>query len=184
MKSYRFALVRKQFTFVDQIAASIGEQSDARLFDSTQIRPADNALMARKPTVNSWSSCAGGHHDYDSFWGVVRDEDGSFQLHKLDEEGERGNPQGTDYLSAENIGDQLFRLGIQPDFLVEVVQNDTDDYDRGELSRHLTIYKVLDGDSYGLVDYFCAKVDFAAAELKAELTAAFSLTPTVSEAQS
>jgi hypothetical protein len=172
MKSYQFSLLCRQFSYISEVVARLNRDEVGKpgYLDGIQVRPADAALMARTPTFDSWASAAGWHHNFDSFFAVVKDGE-EFRLYKLDEEGESGTPQGYDSYVAENIGDQLFALGVKPDFLVEVVQNDTDDYGNGSLSRYMVIYKVA--SRYDLAGYHARQIDKAAAELKAELAASF-----------
>lgn len=168
MKSYRYELIRKTFGFVDKVVERLNheEVGDCRWLDAIKIRPADDALMARTPTFDSYTWCGGGHHNYDSFFAVTEDG-GEYQLYKLEEEGEAGTGDAgiTKYI-AGNIGEQLFGWDVWPSFLVEVVQNDKDDDGQGDSSRFMTIYKMAKHD---LSAYHRRQIEKGVAELLSEL---------------
>lgn len=169
MKSYRLEVLRREFPFLDQVVGN-DHIGDHRYLTDIKIRRGDKALLARTGTFNSWSSVAGGHNDFTDFFSV-RKESEEYDVHKLDSAGEAGTPAGTQEYEAESIGDQLFALEIAPDFVVEFVQNDTDDYGNGKVTRFVTIHKM---NRFDLAGYHSQQIDQAAAELKAEVAAVCS----------
>lgn len=137
--------------------------------DSVLIKRADQNLLSITPSFDSYSWSDGGHHNHESYCAVSKAGDG-FQYHWLKEAGSSRTGSGDhNEESAAPIGEQLYHLGVNPDYIVCYDFQDTDDNGNGEEILSVTIYKMK---SFNLAEYHCAQIDRAARELKSEIRAA------------
>ncbi len=113
----------------------------------------------------------GGHDDYLIHFAIVMDGE-NFKIHPLKYAVTGGN-NGHRFPNQDalSIGEQLDELSIKPNFIVEVSRKDTNDNGEGDLEIYWTIYKM---DRFDQITYLQSEVDKAAAELKAEIAAAFA----------
>lgn len=164
MKPYRVALLRKQFPFIDRLEVSWKALSpkDAQ---TIEIKRGDRALLSRKGDWDEYHWSEGGHIDYTKFFAVVGEE-----IVEIESPGryETGGGHWENW-DADTIGEQLFSLGLTPNYVIEVVHNDTDDNGRGEETYRWIIYKM---GRFDLLAYHQEMIDRAAAQIKAELAAA------------
>lgn len=134
--------------------------------DGLLVNKGDKNLLARTPFFDSYSWCDGGHYDHESYCAVEKSGD-TFQCHWLKEEGSSRTGSGDhDEETASSVGEQLYHLGVSPDYIVEYDFQDTDDNGNGETVLDVTIYKM---NKFDLVKYHQQQIDKAAAELKAEI---------------
>lgn len=165
MESYRVALLRREFPFLDRLTIS-GRELNPIDAASIDIKRGDRALLSRKGNWDEYHWSGGGHLDYTIFFAIVGEE-----IVGLESPGryEIGGGNWEDW-DADTIGGQLFSRDLMnPDYVVEVVHNDTDDNGRGEETYRWTIYKM---DRFDLLAYHQGMIDRAAAQIKAELVAA------------
>lgn len=158
MKVYRKVLLQREFGFLSQLPG----------FDEVneiKIKRGDASLLRKtgKEDVYSWSG--GGHDDHTIFYAVTVSG-----IQRLATEGHSstGSGESRDWLAPTN-GEQLFEMGLTPDFIVECVQQDTDNNGNGQRHLNWTIYKMT---RFDLAAYHKLQIDQAAAELKAEIDAA------------
>ncbi len=171
MKQYRVALLREEFGFIDRLFLDYEGKPELRPEDVTEIkiRRGDKSLLAAKGNEDSYDWSGGGHYDYTKYFAVWSDADGEHIL-KLDSAGRSATGSGDRHdWDADTIGEQLFLLGITPDYIVDCVKNDTDDNGNGEVTHFWTIFKMK---KFDLVAYHWQQIDEAAAALKAEIAAA------------
>jgi len=162
MRAHRIALLRESFPFLDKLTLQRQELNfvDA---DSIKVARGDNSLMARKGDWDSYSWSDGGHCDYTTFFAVL--ENG--EIINLQEPGRNSAESGKwEKWDADTIGEQLFANNLHPDFIVEVVHNDTDDNGCGQETFFWTIYKM---SKFDLLAHYEQMIDQAAREIKAEL---------------
>lgn len=133
--------------------------------DSLNIKRGDENLFSQTPSYNSYSWCDGGHDDYTSYCAVV--EEKVFWL-KLEGSSRTGSGDNHEE-DVPTIGEQLAQLKIDPDYIVCVDFQDTDDNDNGDTYKKVVIYKM---NKFNLADYHCRQIDKVASWLKAEITAA------------
>ncbi len=165
MKSYRVALIEREFPFLNKIFDRLRPQD----VDDIKIRRGDSSLLAQKPQESSYSWSGGGYHDYTMYCAVWR-EGNEFKWTWVKNAVSSARGNGSNYEEdADPVGAQLFGLGLNPEYIVECVQNDTDANGNGRLSRSWTVYKM---PGFDLAAYHAAQIDEAATTLKAEIAAA------------
>lgn len=182
MNAYKAALMRREFPFIDQlfvVRKSLWSTEEKKVTTSLwpeevndiKVRKGDKALLAKKGSEDSYSWSGGGHHHYTKYFAVTistqNDDDG--KVVELASAGYSGNESGENRWDAPSIDEQLFGQNLAPDYIVECVQNDTDDNGNGELSRFWTIYKMK---RFDLATHHKDKINEAAAALKSEIDAA------------
>ena len=171
MKQYKIALLRKEFSFIDRLFVD----SDGRTtfqpekINGISVKKGDRALLAKKGNEDSYDWSGGGHYDYTIYFAVWSDSEGE-HIFQLASAGRSGTGSGERHeWDADTIGEQLFVRGINPDFIVECVKNDTDDNGNGEVTNFWMIYKMR---RFDLAAYHQQRLDEAAAALKAEIAEA------------
>lgn len=172
MKSYRLAILRREFSFIDMLFSSEGYASLLpEEVDDIKIKRGDENLLARTPREDSYSWSGGGSYDYSKFFAVVKDGE-SWVVWELQSEGNSATGSGErhEYV-APTIGEQLFAMELQPDFVVEATQDDTDNNGNGRCVRNWTIYKMR---RFDIGAYHQIQIDRAASALKVEIQAAFA----------
>lgn len=197
MNYYKFRLMVKEFSFLDEVlrrkenSFSVDWESSINLAcefygnkfgfkmdvdgnyiipsyieipDELKISRGDENLLSQTPNYDSYSWCDGGHDDYISYCAVV-----GGQIFWLKSEGSSRTGSGDNYEEdAPIIGDQLAQLKINPDYIVCINFQDTDDNDNGYAYKKVVIYKM---NKFNLTDYHCRQIDKAVSQLKAEITA-------------
>lgn len=171
MKQYRVMLLRKEFPFIDRLF--VDYEGKTKLcpedINDIKVKKGDKALLAKKGSEDSYGWSGGGHHDYTNYFAVCSGKDGEHVL-ELESAGYSGTGSGEMHeWDADTIGEQLFVKGINPDYIVECVKNDTDNNGNGEVTRFWTIFKMK---RFDLGNYHQEQIDKAAAALKAEIAAA------------
>lgn len=164
MRQYRVALLRKEFPFLDQLDNIRPEE-----VDDIKIKRGDRALLMKKGSEDSYSWSWGGHWDYTHYAAVWSDENGQQRIEWLEGAGHSSSASGENNdWDADSIGEQLFTKGICPDYIIECVQNDTDDNGNGCLTHFWTIFKMK---RFDLAVYHQERIDEAATVLKTEIAA-------------
>ncbi|OGF64318.1 hypothetical protein A2Z53_00785 [Candidatus Giovannonibacteria bacterium RIFCSPHIGHO2_02_42_15] len=168
MRQYRLVLLRKEFPFLDEVAAKL--QLDlAEDVHGISIEKGDRNLLSQKGKEDSYSWGGGGHHDYTSYFAVWTEGEEK-RIYELRNEGFSATGSGERHeWDADTIGEQLFAQNIVPDFIVECEKNDHDDNGNGEVTRYWTIHKM---SKFNLSGYHQERIDEAAAVIKAEIAAA------------
>lgn len=162
MRQYRVALLRKEFPFIDHL---VGVDLKPEDVTGIGVKKGDKALLNSKGSEDSYSWSGGGHYNYTRYFAVLDEK-----VLGLASAGYSGTGSGESReWDANTIGEQLFREGIVPEYIVECVQNDTDDNGNGEVTRFWTIYKMK---RFDLSAYHQEQIDRAAVALKAEIAAA------------
>lgn len=171
MKDYRTALMRKEFPFLTEIVWSLYRSDrDLSHIDKINIRRGDASLLQKKGEYSSYDSSAGSMEEYTFYFAVWHDADGVLKVMKLKSRGQSATGSGDrSEWDANPIGDQLYGLGIVPDFIVECIKKDTDCNGNGQSWTHWTIHKM---SRFDLLSYHQQQIDQAAAELKAEIAVA------------
>ncbi len=162
------AVLVKEFPFLPQVMYDLPGNLEIGDATDIKIRRGDRALLAKKGQEDIYSWCEGGHHNFTRYFAIFGDIPVVPLCSAGKEENENGHWEEWD---APTIGEQLFLLNktmFTPDYVVEVIQNDTDDNGSGEKTVFVTVFKMKDFD---LVSYHQCQIDRAAAELKAEIAA-------------
>lgn len=166
METYRLALLRKEFAFLDQLF--VNDKNEVTLWpeevDKIDIQKGDVNLLSETGYEESYGWSDGGHYSYRIFFAICGED-----ITELKSSGYSGyNGQGNNW-EADNIGEQLFALRISPDYIIKCIKNDHDDNGNGPISRFWTIYKM---PGFNLSGYYSDRIDEAARILKAEIAAA------------
>jgi len=165
MEKYRVALLRREFSFIDRLMDHLQPEEVTDI----KVRRGDKALLRKKGCEESYSWSDGGHYDYTKYFAVWFDDDGKERILELKSAGSSATGSGENRKwDADSVSEQLLTNRIVPDYIVECVQNDTDNNGNGEVTRFWTIYKMR---RFDLVGYHHQQIDKAAAALKAEITA-------------
>ena len=166
MDSYRYEILMRGNTFLAQVWDDETVQGAWNgKFENIQVKRADKVLMTRVPSMSSYSSMAWTGHSLELYFAVTR-KGKDFEVVKLDCAVEDRTESGRDeaHEDADPIGEQLFNLGISPDWIV--CFNRDDQYSYKEAVILVTIHKMKDFD---LAQQHCEQIDRAAEDLKAEI---------------
>ncbi len=170
MRQYRAKILRKEFPFINRLFVNYEGQTKLwpEDIDDIKVRRGDKILLAKKGFEDSYSWSGGGHYDYTIYFAVWKDGE-EWRVVELDSAGYSGTGSGERHeWDADTIGEQLFTKGINPDYIVKCIQNDTDDNGNGKVTRFWTIYKMK---RFDLKNYHQEQIDKAAVALKAEIAA-------------
>lgn len=164
MKQYRLALLGKEFSFLFEVAKKLS--IELRWAESIAVARGDKMLLAKKGMVDVFSDQRGnGHDDYTKYF-AIKGED----VTELGVEGSGNEHNDVWELNCDTNGEQLFALGINPDFIVECVKNDPDDFHIKPSRFSWTIYKM---SKFDLAGYYQQQIDRAAEQIKREIAAAW-----------
>lgn len=162
MNYYKLNLLKKEFPFLNQVSEELG--IDAKTVDFINIKRGDRTLLRKTGNVDSYQFCNGGSYDYTIYFAITDDA-----IIKL------SNNESYQYASgdhkefdAQPIEEQLFLMNINPTFLVECIQKDTDGNGNGRERREWTIFKV---SKFDMSLHHKENIDREAAILKKELEA-------------
>lgn len=166
MRQYQLKLRRNEFSFLDQVAESLGLVLEE--VSVLKVQRGDEALMVRKGNVREYRWCEGGYCHYTHFFAIIVHDDG-FEVVRLQAAGRSETGSGHyDESDADTIGEQLFVMGVKPDFILEAIQNDTDANGNGVCTRIWTIHKMSKFDQLA---HHLQRINEAAVTLKSEITA-------------
>ncbi len=130
--------------------------------DELKISRGDENLLSQTPSYDSYSWSDGGHCDYIAYYAVVDGE-----IFWLESEGSSRTGSGESHeKDAPTIGEQLAQLKIDPEYIVCINFQDTDDNGNGYTYKKVVIYKM---NKFNLADYHCRQIDKAASQLKTEI---------------
>jgi len=165
MNQYRFALLKKEFIFLDRIFNYFYFKD----VNDIKIKRCDNNLLRMKGSEDSYSCDDGGYNHFTRYFAVRRLNAEEWEINKLDSEGKSDDSCGNwRKWNADTVGEQLYMGQLYPNFVVEVIQNDHDANGRGEVTRFMNIYKM---NRFDLAAYHQQKIDEAVSVLKAEIAA-------------
>lgn len=170
MNQYRLALLLKEFPFLARLSEGGGsEVSHVSWVDILKIQRGDRALMRRVGAMDTYGWGGGGYQNYTLFFAVCY-KGGEEEIVPLEYSIWERSSSGYEYESdTDPIGEQLFKLGINPSYIVQCVKEDHDANGNGRVDNRWTIYKM---DDFDLVEHHKAEIDRAAAALKREIDAA------------
>ena len=136
-----------------------------RIPDGIQVKKTDDNLLSQTPESDSYSWCDGGYHNYTSYYAISGDEIVALKssANWATGSGDRGSED------APTIGEQLFQLKLNPDFIVCEDFQDTDANGNGEESLNITIYKMKGFDLKG---YHSEQIKRVIAEMQTEVETA------------
>jgi hypothetical protein len=99
------------------------------------------AVLKHKPYQNSYEWSGGGHHSYVKYFSVRTSTEEGWKINQFDSAGESGTGSGDrQEWDCPPIGDQLLTNGWNPEFIIRVEYNDTDDNGRGTPTCNVTIF--------------------------------------------
>jgi len=170
MLQYKKAIIQKEFPFVSEVLESLQLSIDS--IDKVSIKKSDENLLARSGDEKTSSFPYGRDGSYHSnnsviYFAILNSEvtriPSNFDDESDFQSGGRTNGK------ADSIGEELYKLSIDPDYIIEVRIN-TEEH-RGESlenSHELIIYKSM---SFDMTEYHVYQLKRAAQALEAELRA-------------
>jgi len=169
---YKTSLLEKRFPFLRKLFVD-DEGGYCTLsvndVDEVGIERGDEKLLEKKGTKDFYSWADGGYYNYTRYFAVWSDAEGEqvFEL-KSDSYSETGT--GKSYVEhASTIEEQLFLNRINPDYIIECSQDDTDANGNGEVTHKWVIYIM---NKKLTAAYHKKKIDEAAKKIKKEINSA------------
>jgi hypothetical protein len=158
----RKKMFKKLYPFIFDDEGNVKKElQDGHCVPSFHTEILTEEILGKTPWWDSYSWCGGGHLDYECFF-VVEGE----KIFELKSNYTWGNGSGdrSSCSDAKTVGEQL--SGRNPDFIISVVQQDTDDNNNGETIKSLTVYKK---DSQKTKEYLLRILDETYSNLRKEL---------------
>lgn len=159
MNRYKLKLLVKEFPFLHIIL----DKNDMPHLTEIKIKRCDENLLAQTPSFDAYSSCDYSRDDRKDYVAITGQE-----ITLLEAAGASCSAcihEDDVHRDADMIGEQLYELKIQPDYVVQVERWDTEKYD---YSVSVVIYKMC---KFDLAEYHCHQINKAAAQLKDEIRA-------------
>jgi hypothetical protein len=158
MRSYKMALLRREFRFLERLDTKPGDvlHIQVKRGDKNLLEQHGQSVAYEWPYVHNFV-------EYTKYFAICGED--VVELLCNWEHNSRSLEQGW----VDSIGDQIFALGINPDYIVESVREDEHGKGQGENRYEWTIYKMA---KFDLSTYHQKKIDEAAVQIKAEIEAA------------
>jgi hypothetical protein len=171
MNVYKATLLCKEFPFLEKLFIDKDGKTSLSPFKVTdiKIKRGDKNLLTEHGYETTYDWMGGYTYDYEFYFIIFSNEKGEQQIIELESANSYQSGSGENhYHAVSTIGEQLYVMKINPDYVIKCVKNDTDANGNGEVTHFWTIFKMSKFDTVG---YHKEQIDKIALELKSEIDA-------------